>query len=60
MLEQGRSIVEYVLHESRENDVTFIRLWFSEILGNLKGFAIMVEELESAMAHGMGFNGSSI
>ena len=38
--------IEYVLHEASENDVKFIRHWFTDILGNLKGFAITVEELE--------------
>lgn len=51
---------EFVLHEARENDVKFIRLWFADILGNLKGFAITVEELEHALTRGMGFDGSSI
>ena len=51
---------EFVLREARENDVKFIRLWFADILGNLKGFAITVEELEHALTQGMGFDGSSI
>ena len=38
----------------------FIRLWFSDILGSLKGFAITVEELEDALEQGVGFDGSSI
>ena len=52
--------IEYALKEARDNDVKFIRLWFSDILGNLKGFAITVEELESALTRGMGFDGSAI
>jgi glutamine synthetase len=40
--------------------VKFIRLWFTDILGILKGFAITVEELQKAMEEGMGFDGSSI
>ena len=60
MLERDRAAVEYVLHESRESDVKFISLWFSENLGNLNGFAITVKELESAMTCGMGFDGLSI
>ncbi len=52
--------IQYVLHEVRENDVKFIRLWFTDILGSLKGFAITVEELENALTRGMGFDGSSI
>ena len=52
--------IEYALKEARDNDVKFIRLWFTDILGNLKGFAITVEELETALTRGMGFDGSAI
>jgi glutamine synthetase len=51
---------EYVLKMVKENDVKFIRLWFTDILGFLKSFAITVEELEGAFSEGMGFDGSSI
>ena len=51
---------EFVLHMVRDNDVKFIRLWFTDILGHLKGFAITVEELRSALEFGKGFDGSSI
>ena len=50
----------YVLKMAKEHDVKFIRLWFTDILGVLKSFAITVEELENAMENGMGFDGSSI
>ncbi|MBL7126321.1 MAG: glutamine synthetase [Dehalococcoidales bacterium] len=55
--EEGK---EYVLKMARENDIKFIRLWFTDILGFLKNFAITVEELEGALEEGMGFDGSSI
>lgn len=51
---------EYVLKTAKENDVKFIRLWFTDTLGMLKSFAITVEELEGALEDGMGFDGSSI
>jgi glutamine synthetase len=51
---------EHVLNMSKEHDVKFIRLWFTDILGLLKSFAITVEELEVALEEGMGFDGSSI
>jgi glutamine synthetase len=51
---------DYVLKTAKENDVKFIRLWFTDILGMLKSFAITVEELEGALEEGMGFDGSSI
>ena len=60
MVERNSEAIEYVLHEARENDVKFIRLWFTDILGSLKGFAITVEELEAALTRGMGFDGSAI
>jgi len=49
-----------VLKAAKENDVKFIRLWFTDILGFLKSFAITVEELEEGLEDGMGFDGSSI
>ena len=55
--EEGK---EYVLKMAKEHDVKFIRLWFTDILGFLKNFAITVEELEGALEEGMGFDGSSI
>ncbi len=58
---QDRSeTIEYVLRTVRDNDVRFVRLWFTDILGNLKGFAVNVAELENALVRGMGFDGSSI
>ncbi|HEX77764.1 MAG TPA: glutamine synthetase [Dehalococcoidia bacterium] len=51
---------ERVLKMAKEHDVKFIRLWFTDILGMLKSFAITVEELEGALEEGMGFDGSSI
>jgi glutamine synthetase len=49
-----------VLQEARDKNVKFIRLWFTDILGTLKSFAITVDELEDALDGGMGFDGSSI
>jgi len=51
---------EFVLKMAHENKVKFVRLWFTDILGFLKSFAITVEELEGALEEGMGFDGSSI
>jgi len=52
--------VQYVLNQAREQDVKFIRLWFTDILGFLKSFAVTVEELETSLTEGQGFDGSSI
>ncbi|MCM8823315.1 MAG: glutamine synthetase family protein [Candidatus Omnitrophica bacterium] len=49
-----------VLKISKERDVKFIRLWFADITGQMKGFTITREELEGALEDGMGFDGSSI
>ncbi len=37
---------QYVLKMAKEHDVKFVRLWFTDILGMLKSFAIPVEGLE--------------
>ena len=43
-----------------ERDIRFIRLWFTDILGQLKSFSVGVDELDDAFEGGMGFDGSSI
>lgn len=52
--------IKYVLFSAREHDVKFIRLWFTDILGILKGFAITIDELEGVMRNGASFDGASI
>jgi glutamine synthetase len=49
-----------VLALVEEHGIQFIRLWFTDILGQLKSFAVGKDELESALEQGMGFDGSSI
>ena len=51
---------EFALKKAKEHDVRFIRLWFSDINGLLKSFAITIDELEECMNEGKGFDGSSI
>ena len=51
---------EYVLRTVEERGVRFIRLWFTDILGQLKSFAITPAELETAFVEGMRFDGSAI
>ena len=60
MVQERDAEREFVLRSARENDVKFVRLWFTDILGNLKGFAITVEDLEDAIQQGVGFDGASI
>jgi glutamine synthetase len=52
--------IEDVFLKVKENNVKFIRLWFADITGQMKGFSITANELENAMEDGMGFDGSSI
>lgn len=51
---------EAILKQVKDNDIQFIRLWFTDINGILKSFAITPDELEGALTQGMGFDGSSI
>ncbi|MBI4298609.1 MAG: glutamine synthetase [Chloroflexi bacterium] len=60
MNERDQKAIDYVLHLAKEQDVRFIRLWFTDILGYLKGIAITVGELEDALIRGVGFDGSSV
>jgi glutamine synthetase len=57
MLDQHR---DYVLRTVEERGVRLVRLWFTDVLGNLKSFAISPAELENALEDGMTFDGSSI
>ncbi len=51
---------EQVLKLARDNEVTSVTLWFTDILGFLKSFALPIGELEAALADGVGFDGSSV
>lgn len=51
---------EYVLRTVEERGVRFVRLWFTDVLGFLKSFAITPVELENALVEGMSFDGSAI
>ncbi len=49
-----------VIKAVKEHNVSFIQIWFVDILGTLKSFQITTRELASAFDEGMGFDGSSI
>jgi glutamine synthetase len=51
---------EYVLRTVEERGIRLIRLWFTDVLGFLKSFAITPTELPVALEEGLGFDGSSI
>ena len=52
--------VDDVARIVKEQNVSFIQFWFTDVLGILKSFAITPSELEEGMTEGMGFDGSSI
>src|SRR5262245_55892624 len=51
---------QQVLERIREENVDFLLLWFTDLEGHLKSFAITPAEIENALNDGMGFDGSSI
>src|SRR5215207_6346954 len=60
MPDAAQNSADDVLKLVADQDVRFIRLWFTDILGQLKSFSINSAELEDAFEGGMGFDGSSI
>src|SRR5918911_5733315 len=55
--EESRKQVRERIEEER---VEFVLLWFSDIEGHLKSFAVTPSEVQDALDDGMGFDGSSI
>jgi glutamine synthetase len=51
---------EFVLRTIEERDIRFVRLWFTDVLGQLKSVAVAPAELEGAFTEGLGFDGSAI
>jgi glutamine synthetase len=51
---------EFVLRTVEDRDIRFIRLWFTDVLGILKAFAITPAELEDAFERGREFDGTAI
>ncbi len=63
--ERSRDVVvtpeqDFVLKTIESRDVHFVRFWFTDVLGNMKSFAVVPGELESAFDDGMGFDASCI
>ena len=54
------SRIKEILKIAKDKEIKFIRLWFVDILGQLKSFSITHRELEHALKDGMGFDGSSV
>ncbi len=51
---------EFVLRSANQRDVRFVRLWFTDILGTVKGFAVTIDELEHVLNSGASFDGAVI
>jgi glutamine synthetase len=49
-----------ILKQLVDKEIKVVRLWFCDILGQLKGFNVSVSQLESTMEEGIWFDGSSV
>ena len=56
----AKANIAAVMKKIEENDIKFVKLWFTDILGFLKSFSVPKEEIEKALNEGIGFDGSSI
>lgn len=52
--------LDYVLRTAKERGVSFIRLWFVDVLGETKGIAFPISELERMIDDGAGIDGSAL
>lgn len=52
--------LDFVLKTIEGRDVHFVRLWFTDVLGTMKSFAVSPSEIEGACSDGMGFDGSCV
>src|SRR4026209_2107792 len=48
------------LKKIKADGIEFLLLWFTDIEGHLKSFAVTPSEIEAALDDGMGFDGSPI
>ncbi|MCD6595466.1 glutamine synthetase [bacterium] len=53
-------IRDEVLSTVKNEKIEVVRLWFTDVLGMLKGFSLRVEDLPRALDEGIGFDGSSV
>src|SRR2546428_13938589 len=49
-----------VLGRIRDEGIEFLLLWFTDIAGHLKSFAVTPSAIEAALDDGMGFDGTSL
>ncbi len=59
-MDMGAANRDYVFKTIKERNIHFIRLWFTDALGQMKSFAITPSELATAFEEGMGFDGGCI
>ena len=52
--------LDFVLKTIKGRDVHFVRLWFTDVLGTMKSFAVSPSEIEVAFEQGIGFDGSCV
>ncbi len=57
---QEKTQIKEILKQVQENNIQIIKLWFVDILGNLKSLSVSPREFEYALNEGMGFDGSSV
>ncbi len=60
LAQNKRVSIDEVLRLIDNNNVKYIRLWFTDILGRLKGMTITRSEIAQVLEEGQGFDGSSI
>ena len=60
MAEHEPPTAQEILGRVEREDVRFVRLWFTDVLGQLKSFSINARQLGDAFEDGIGFDGSSI
>jgi glutamine synthetase len=56
----NREAKRRILNACKKNDVRFVQLWFTDILGQLKSLTITTAKLPSALDEGASFDGSSV
>jgi len=52
--------IDGLLRRVKEEQVQFVQLWFTDLLGNLKSIEIPASSVGTALTEGIGFDGSSI
>lgn len=57
---QEKTQIKEILKQVQDNHIQIIKLWFVDILGNLKSLSLSPREFEYALNEGMGFDGSSV